>query len=275
MLTQRLRERYRTLTPSQRKAADYILAHEQLCAMSTAAEIARAAGVSDTSVIRLAYALGYGSYREMLRQLRRKQEERERPPEKGTLAAVVQDEIRCLQNLAAAVDPARLRGIARRIAAADRVMIFGYYGEHTVSFELYLMLDALRPDVYYYRHNSMGLRELSLLGSRSVVLATAMSPYSHGTAYMVRKAREHNPYIIAFADDPGCPVAQGADECLCFSVGRDALTGINRMSPAMTLFFALMKEVAAVDEGAALARLQSTPGQLWQPPELEEHVLDG
>lgn len=50
------------LTPSESKAAEYILAHREEACYLTAEEMAGCAGVSDTSVIRLAKRIGFDGY---------------------------------------------------------------------------------------------------------------------------------------------------------------------------------------------------------------------
>ena len=52
----------------------------------------------------------------------------------------------------------------------------GNYGEHTVSYELYMMLDAIRANVHYYRENNVGYREIAELNPRSVVISVATHP---------------------------------------------------------------------------------------------------
>lgn len=58
----KIQERYDELSKAQKKVADYIAEHLEFAAMKTTVKISQAAGVSETTVIRLAYSLGYDSF---------------------------------------------------------------------------------------------------------------------------------------------------------------------------------------------------------------------
>ena len=58
-----LESRYANLRPSERKAADFILAHPAEASQLTLAQTAEQAGVSQPTVIRLARALGFSGFR--------------------------------------------------------------------------------------------------------------------------------------------------------------------------------------------------------------------
>ena len=59
----KIQERYDELSKAQKKVADYIAEHLEFAAMKTTVKISQAAGVSETTVIRLAYSLGYDSFK--------------------------------------------------------------------------------------------------------------------------------------------------------------------------------------------------------------------
>jgi len=57
--------RYRDLTAQQRRAADYLLAHHRTAFAQSVHDMARAARVSEATLVRFARGIGYGGFQEL------------------------------------------------------------------------------------------------------------------------------------------------------------------------------------------------------------------
>ncbi len=275
----KIQQCYGLLTKTQRKAADYIFQNADLAAMQTSTQICQAAHVSNTTVIRLAYALGFGSFSEMQRQLKGEALQKIAPAAKepagvNQMQQILSGEIEILKEMRdGLVDYQQIRGIARRLAEADRIMIFGYYAEHTVSYQLFLLLDSIRPNVYYFRQLEEGYREAMKLTDRSVLIAVSFKPYAPGTLRCIRQMKEYKSYVVSFTDSALCELAREADENVTLKTAADPVTGFNRMGPVMSFFFALFDEVTEVNRERALEYLRRVPSRLVQPRRLG-HMTD-
>lgn len=273
MVREQIRENYSKLTKTQRKVADFIFDHMERTAVMTTVKISEAAGTSETTVIRLAYALGYDSFSQLQKQIQedvlRQSDTRrsnEDEPDSNDYQRMLGNQIKLLAEMRREMkDAGQLRNIASRVAAADRVMVLGYYGEHTVSYELYLMLDSIRPQVHYYRENNAGYREIAELNARSVVLSISFRPYCPGTLELVQQTRERGAYMIAITDSPLSPIAQLSDEVVTLAVDQDQDTGINCMAPVMAYNFLLTSAVKDCGKEEALRRIKTVQSQLVQP----------
>ena len=168
-------------------------------------------------------------------------------------------------------DPGQLHDLAARIAAADHVMVFGYYGEHTAAYQLFFMLDTIRPNVHYYRENNVGFREMAELNPRSVVIAISFRPYSPGTLELVQQSKGKGPYLIAITDSILSPVGQLSDEVVTIPLEQDTETGINSMAPVLAYCQMLMTAVKDTDREEALYRVRNVQSQLVQPGALTLH----
>ena len=168
-------------------------------------------------------------------------------------------------------DPGQLHDLAARIAAADHVMVFGYYGEHTAAYQLFFMLDTIRPNVHYYRENNVGFREMAELNPRSVVIAISFRPYSPGTLELVQQSKGKGPYLIAITDSILSPVGQLSDEVVTIPLEQDTETGINSMAPVLAYCQVLMTAVKDADREEALYRVRNVQSQLVQPGALTLH----
>src|SRR3954451_14469819 len=61
-----IKEKYETLSPGQKKVAKHLIEKLDESAFDTATMIGRKVDVSETTVIRLSYALGFNGFSEML-----------------------------------------------------------------------------------------------------------------------------------------------------------------------------------------------------------------
>ncbi|WP_246628988.1 MurR/RpiR family transcriptional regulator [Mesobacillus maritimus] len=64
-LNQIIKECFSSLSPGQKRVAEYIKGHMDEGALHTAYQIGKKAGVSETTVIRLAYALGFSGFSDL------------------------------------------------------------------------------------------------------------------------------------------------------------------------------------------------------------------
>jgi len=276
-----IRSAYDEFTKKQKEVANYFYAFPERTAMQTTVQIAQAVGVSETSVIRFAYALGYANFSDLQREMKgelishRAEPMAEETKDDNRLKQMISEEIGVLKLMRESVDFTQLSTLVRKIRDADRVMIFGYYGEHTVSFQLYLLLDSLRPNVFYYRENNDGFRQMAELNERSLVLATAFYPYSEGTLELLREVKPKNTHIFTFTDTPINEIALASDEVMLLKVTSLPETGFNVMSPIMMLFYCLSAEYLEVDRLKALYRLEAIPNQMVQPGTVKKKYLKG
>jgi len=69
MFREKIQEKYKELTPSFRKLADFILQHQLDTAFMTATELANRLGVDAATVVRFAQELGYTGFRELNKEV--------------------------------------------------------------------------------------------------------------------------------------------------------------------------------------------------------------
>ena len=262
---------YDSLSKAQKKTADFIISNFDAAAMLSSTKLSLRAGVSESTVVRLAYSLGYEGFSDLQKHIQQDYlTSFHGVPRTSDLAneyeKIVDSEIRNLQELQSyASDPTRLERIARILIDADMVEVFGYYGEHTVAFELYMVLDAIRPNVHYYRENNIGFRELEMLGPSSAVISFLFDPYCPGTIELLERAKEKGSVLITVTDSLISPGAKLSDEVVCFSLHQDSELGINSMAPAMLFIQMLLHAIKKLDHDAVVERTRKVQSQLLQP----------
>lgn len=272
LVCSQIKKNYPDLSKSQKKVADYVVDHLEQAAMYTTVKISMEADVSETTVIRFARALGYESFSAFQKQLRMDVLERSKDwdlaksGEQNHFQRILSRQASLLLEMRdRQIDFEQLQRIAEHIATADHVMVFGYYGEHTVAYQLYFMLDSIRPNVHYYRENSIGFRQMTELNLRSAVISVTFAPYCPGTLELMQETRERKPYMITITDSHETPAAKLSDDVVVFPLERDPETGINCMVPATAYCFLLMHAVKDCNKEEVLYRIKNVPSQLVQP----------
>lgn len=267
----RILSEYDLLSKAQKKAADFIISNFDAAAMLSSTKLSMRAGVSEPTVVRFAYRLGYDGFSDMQKQIQQDyltsfREDSPISDATNEYENMVESEIRAIRELQSYVsDPTKLERIAKLVIDADIIEVFGYYGEHTVAYELYMVLDAIRPNVHYYRENNIGFREMAELNEHSVVISFLFDPYCPGTVELMKQAKEKGAALVVITDSLISPGAKLSDEVVCFSLRQESETGINSMAPAMLFIQLLLRAVKKLDHDRVLERTRKVQSQLLQP----------
>ena len=153
-LNERLRAHYQSLSPQERRVADFILDHYDDLISYNSAELARLSGVSKPTVSRLFKRLGYSGYkvlRDELRALRQSgvplADARGLADGDTLPARHYQQEVANLNRCLAGLDAGRLGEAASALASAGQVLIVGQRNAYPVALHLRQQLIQARGQV--------------------------------------------------------------------------------------------------------------------------------
>lgn len=145
-LQERVAARIGTLTATERRVAEYLSAHPQEAAFSSAEELGRATGTSDASVVRTAKALGYDGLPGLKRSLQGHLQSLLTPANRlsasletvgdgpeAVLSATLRDHIERLTQAERTIDTAEFRRAVELIDNARETVICGFAGLDGVS----------------------------------------------------------------------------------------------------------------------------------------------
>jgi DNA-binding MurR/RpiR family transcriptional regulator len=259
-----LESRAASLSPSQTRLARHLLANYQTVAFSTVAEVARAARVSEATVVRFAVALGFAGYPALQKEVRRlvradlKGTERfhlvtERGPGAASpLDRLLEAEADNLRQLRDAADGKALAEAARALRAARRVLVVGARGAAPLAFHLWFALDKLGLDVA----RSLGadteaLDRIGRMDARDVVVAIGFPRYLRAMVGLLELAGRRGVRRITLTDSPFAPLK---GEVALHAPAESASFVAFHAAP-LVLLNALIEEVAAIDREATLAAL--------------------
>jgi len=259
------KQKFDQLSAGQKKVAEYILQHLEKCSYDTIAKIGREVSVSETTVIRLAYALGYSSFSEMQSSIRSdildngsmsaalEDEHSAEPP--CPYAQAIERDIRILKQTLNQLDTDRLEQAVERIVQAESVFVVGYRTAYSAANWFAMTLGFLRDNVRLIPLQGDVLELLASVNSRSVVVAVTFPRYAKETYKFVRTAKEQGAHIIAVTDNKLSPVGCVADDTLITSPNRDE-AGFNSTATAISLLNLLAVGVRMKEHDRIKTRLQ-------------------
>lgn len=215
------------LTKKERTVLEYLTAHREAAAVMTSTELARAAGVGDTSVIRLSRTLGFDSFRSFRRFLQEEAitvtkclNQSNLPYEKLRNAdSLAREEIpgavRTLYSNRAAGDLAD-NGDEKYLAAAELIMraekryIAGFRNTAGLADYFTTVLSHVLPDVRNVNRRDGFEDEAISMGEKDVLLLFSLPRYSGNALTVAEMAVQSGCPIVAFTDSLASPVAASA-----------------------------------------------------------------
>jgi DNA-binding MurR/RpiR family transcriptional regulator len=263
------------LPPSHKGLARFLLAHFDEAVFLTAAELARHAETSESSVIRFVQRLGYRGFPEfqgdLQALLRRNLPPKERMQTAGGVPAISEAMVDRITETAFSnirethklLDHQVLRQAAKRIAAAQAKCIVGLRASAGSAQLLGFYLGLILPNVRVHTEGGPTLFEALLSASRrDVVVAISFPRYAKSTVEGLRYARKQGAATIAITDSHLSPIAHVAEIALVARVS--SITFANSYVGVMLLVDSLVGMIVSLFPDESLARLDSL-----------EHVLKG
>ena len=253
-----LESRYHQLSAQKQRAADYLLEHQQTAFSLSVQELARAANVSEATVVRLARDLGFSGYLELraaltaaaTRALRPADRFAFEPPNREpseTVLKVAGQEVDNINRTVAALDPLQLKKFVQRLRRADLIATVGLGVSSILArlaaylfFQIGLRAQPLTRD-------TLSLAEqVESLPPRSVLLAIAFPAYSRQTIEAAARARARGLPVLALTDGIHSPLEPLAEASL-FARSENVLF-TNSLSGAMVVLNALVTDLALDDK---------------------------
>ncbi|MEJ8544400.1 MurR/RpiR family transcriptional regulator [Brevibacillus borstelensis] len=266
---QLLKEKYDELSAAQKKVAKYLLENLEKSAFSTTVQIAREAEVSETTVIRFSYALGFSGFSEMQEMIQQhflqnassalsinRADRANSASPKGPFVQALMNEICILQHTLAHLNEAELWKAVDVLIASDHVVIIGHRGSFSAANWISFMLGMIRENVQLCPSNGESYEKLFNLSAKSVVLVISFPRYSKESYTLAETARKLGSTIISVTDSVLSPVGRLSEITLTTDINVDAESGIASMSSVITLLHLLVLGMMVKDQGRLKTRQQ-------------------
>jgi DNA-binding MurR/RpiR family transcriptional regulator len=222
-----LRLGYDSLTHSQKRIAEAIVADPEFVAFATVDKLAGRLGVSPSTIVRFAYRIGLEGYQDLQARVRQRVRSQMRGHAAGagaasvaqhlgetTFAESIQRDVENLNRTVADLTPEVLQSAVDLLQQARRIHVAGYLASDGLATFAALVLSRLHGDTVLLRNDGMLAPAMFEIADQDVVLAFSFPPYAARSLQVVETGRARGARVIAVTDSFISPVAQQADVVL-------------------------------------------------------------
>ncbi len=274
-VTDQLRERFASLSPSLQQVARYVLDHPADVVTQSMRTVGLHAQVPPTTLVRFAQTCGFAGWTEFKQALTadmglasdtgnqygdKARSLIGRARDKGLTAEMFAMQRNNLDATEQHSGP-RLANAAKLLEKARNVHVMGTRACFPVAFSFVYVYRLFRQSVHLLEGMG-GVREMQLraLNKGDVLVAISFAPYSHETVNAVEQARAKGCKVLALTDSLASPLSLAADETLLFAVNSPSF--FPSVTAAQALSEALMEVLVSRAGTDAVACIEAAEGQL-------------
>lgn len=260
-----IKEGFSSLSPGQKRVAEYIKGHMDEGALHTAYQIGKKAGVSETTVIRFAYALGFSGFSDLQEKVRRDWLENKQTSQTEVSAAidtteeslfetVIQREKSVLEQLLNQGSSEDLWIAVDKIVQADRIFIGGFGSSYAAAYWFYYSLRQIRENVSISTPTGFMPEDVSEFTEKSLVIVFSFPRYRNESLKLVNSAKQQKAGVLAITNRQLSPVGQIAE--LTLTTEEQIESSHNSIASVITLLEVLIAGIQSKDEERISKRQQ-------------------
>ncbi|NEW00993.1 MurR/RpiR family transcriptional regulator [Bacillus megaterium] len=204
-----IKHKFPDLSRGQKKVAEFLVNFTEKGSLYTAGQIGKEAGVSETTVIRLAYALGLNGFSDLQELMRKEWLSSAESKEAASKPAA--EEKKPFSEWLSPIDEKELSQAVDALIKSDQVYIAGFRESHTAAYWLYYKMNQLRNYVLLSFPTGFLLETLCNLTSESAVVVFSLPRYTKEALEVAQQAKKQGAKVIAITDRRLSPVGQIAD----------------------------------------------------------------
>ena len=252
-LIDRLNLTGKKLSKSHRLIADYIAAHYDKAVFMTAAMLGEIVGVSESTVVRFAVALGYEGYPQLQHSLQelvrhrltavQRFEMSSDMEESAVLSTVLKADMQNIRHTADAIDTEAFTAVVNKILAAKDIYILGLRSAAPLAQFFAYYLSFIFEDVRLVAASSTDVFEsIARIRKEDVLIGISFPRYSTRTLEAMRFAQENGAQVIGITDGMMSPLYSQADVCL--TARTDMASFVDSLVAPLSLVNALLVALA-------------------------------
>lgn len=214
-----IREKKPTFSKGQKRIAEYVLSHYDKAAFMTAIRLGEVVGVSESTVVRFAAALGYSGYpsmqkalqdlvRSKLTSIQRIQASNDRLFGGDVVTSVLESDMEQIRRAVEGLDRAAFHDAVERLMIARHIYILGVRSSSFLAGYLYFYFHTIFENVTLVTTNSAGdiLESILRAGPGDVLIGICFPRYSQSTVKGVRFAHDRGADVVAITDSALSPL---------------------------------------------------------------------
>lgn len=245
---QLVKERFDGLSAGQKKIAQYMVENLEEAAFSKAFQIGQKVGVSETTVIRLAYALGFSGFSKMQEKIQRhlllhnqaayqisslEKPAGRRSHETNPFAKVIEKEIDLLSQILHQLDAQKVWDVVDALMKASQIMIVGSRTSYAAAYWFSYTLSTLRENVVLCPPASDVFEKFSDLDQDAVMLVISYPRYARESLQIAECAKQNGITLICVTDRMLSPIGRISD--ITLTTEENVESGCNSISLVISL----------------------------------------
>jgi len=264
-LAERIRRVSAKLSDGAKRVANFVLSRPEDVAMLSAAKIAEAVGVSESTVVRLASAVGYDGYPELRRAvqdgLRRHLDPASRfdifmqdEVELDVVARSLKSDIADLVITQRQLNLDSLNEAVSTISSARQVYILGGRSSFGLAFTMYHHLGRTLHSVHLLdAGRGDNVDQLARLNEQDVLVGIGFPRYTRVTIELMALAAKRDVQVIAITDSAVSPLAEQASIVLTACCSADPFANSN--VGALAVINAIVSKAAVTNKERSVRSL--------------------
>ncbi|MCR5503303.1 MAG: MurR/RpiR family transcriptional regulator [Lachnospiraceae bacterium] len=215
----RMNERFIKMSKGNKKIATYISEHYDEAAFMTAARIGQAVGVSESTVVRFASALGYSGYPEFqkaladwvqskLNRVQKMGAKYKSSSQTEVLHSVLTADIEKIRDTIVNLDAAAFEDAVEMILNAETVYLIGLRSCEPLADFLHFYLNMIRGNVVLVKTTSVTetFEQMIRISERDVIIGISFPRYSMRTLKALEFAKDRRAKVITITDSIHSPM---------------------------------------------------------------------
>ena len=248
-LISNIQSQYTRLSKGQKLIAQYILNNYDKVAFMTACKLGETVGVSESTVVRFANALGYSGYPKLqaalqeliknkLTTVQRVEMAHDYSDDFAILNKVLKSDIDNIRSTLEEIDERAFKEASNKLLRARKIYILGMRSSFVVAQYLGFYLDIILDNFHIIRMD-MGdaFEQIVRINEEDVIVAISFPRYSKKSYQIVNYAKEKGAHVISLTDSLFAPVASLADNTLL--VKSNMASFVDSLVPALSISNAL------------------------------------
>ncbi|MDU3803921.1 MurR/RpiR family transcriptional regulator [Paraclostridium bifermentans] len=248
-----IQKQYPRLSKGQKLIAQYLISSYDKVAFMTASKLGEEVGVSESTVVRFANALGFSGYPKLqdalqeliknkLTTVQRVEMNQEYSDDCKILSKVLKSDIDNIKDTLENLDERMFQQASDKFLNARKIYILGMRSSFSIAQYLGFYLDIILDNVHIIRMD-MGdaFEQVVRITEEDVVVAISFPRYSKKSYQVVDYARSKGAHIISMTDSLFAPIATVADTTLL--VKSNMASFVDSLVPALSLSNALVVSI--------------------------------
>ena len=268
-LLTRINQHYNSFSKGQKLLANYIIDNYDRAAFITASKMGRTVGVSESTVVRFAYALGYDGYPALQRSLQEMIRNRLTTVQRiqltsdlsqdEVLSTVLKSDISNIRSTIESVNTATFNSVIDYMLKARKIYVVGIKSAAPLAQFLGYYLNFILDDVCIV--NSTVYETMLRISDKDMCIGISFPRYSSKAVEALSFARSKGAYVTAITDSMFSPIAELEDSVM---VARsDMASFADSLAAPLSLINALIVGAGLRRKDEVYERLDQLEG-IWK-----------